>query len=78
MEIRGKFIKSYIWSFALYGSETWTVGENADRVVNAFQTLCWRRILKIKWTDILTNDEVFQRAKEERFILKTLKNRRYL
>jgi hypothetical protein len=32
---------------------------------NAFETCCWRRMLKIKWTDRITNDEVFQRAKEK-------------
>jgi len=31
-------------------------------------------MLKIKWTDRITNDEVFQRAKEERLLLKNLKN----
>jgi hypothetical protein len=30
-------------------------------------------MLKVKWTDIITNDEVFQRAKEERLLLKILK-----
>jgi hypothetical protein len=30
-------------------------------------------MLKIKWTDRITNDEVFQRAKEERLILEILK-----
>jgi hypothetical protein len=30
--------------------------------------------VKIKWTDRITND-VFQRAKEERLVLKILKNR---
>jgi len=32
-------------------------------------------MLKIKRTDRITNDEVFQRAKEERLLLKILKNR---
>jgi hypothetical protein len=32
--------------------------------------------LKIKWTDRITNGEVFQRAKEERLLLKILQNRR--
>jgi hypothetical protein len=40
------------------------------RVVNAVGTWCWRRMLKIKWTDIITNDEVFQRAKGERLLFK--------
>jgi len=34
-------------------------------------------MLKIKWTDRITNDEVFQRAKEERLLLRILKNRRH-
>jgi len=57
-------IQSCIWSVALCGSETWTLGKNEERVVNAFETWSWRRMLKIKWTDRITNVEVFQRAKE--------------
>ena len=34
-------------------------------------------MLKIKWTHRIMNDEVFQRAKEERLLLKILKNRRH-
>ena len=33
-------------------------------------------MLKIKWTDRITIDGVFQREKEERLLLKILKNRR--
>ena len=32
---------------------------------------------KIKWTDRITNDEVFRKAKEERLLLKIFKNRRH-
>jgi len=32
-------------------------------------------MLKIKWTGRIKNDEVFQRAKDERSIIKILKNR---
>ena len=38
-------------------------------------TWSWRGMLKIKWTDRITNDEVFQRLKEERLLLKILQNR---
>jgi len=64
---------SCICSVTLYGSETWTVGKNEERTVSALETWSWRRVLKIKWTDRITNDEVFQRAKEERLLLKSLK-----
>jgi hypothetical protein len=58
-------------SVAFYGSETWTLGE---RVVNAFETRSWRKILKIKWTDRIRNDDIFRSVKEERLMLKILTN----
>jgi len=78
LEMKRALINSCIWSVALYGSETWTLGKNEERVINAFETRCWRRMLKIKWTDRITNEQVFQRVKEERLLLKTLNNRRHL
>ena len=77
LEIKKKLIKCCIWSVALCGSETWTLGKDEERAINEFETWCWRKILKIKWTDITKNDEAFQRAKEERLLLKILKNRRH-
>jgi hypothetical protein len=50
---------------------------NEERVVNAFETWCWRRMLKIKWTDGITSDEVYQRTKKERLRLKIKNNRRH-
>jgi len=40
------------------------------RVLNSFETWCWRGMLKIKWTDGIKDGEIFQRAKEERLLLK--------
>ena len=72
--MKKKLIESCIWSVALYGSETRTLGKNEERFINVFETWSWRRTLKRKWADGITNDEVFQRAKEERLLLKILKN----
>jgi hypothetical protein len=62
-----KLIKSCIWSFAVYGLETWTLGKNEERVENTFEAWSWRTMIKIKWKDRITSDEDFQRANEERF-----------
>jgi hypothetical protein len=40
-----------------------TLEKNGERVVNAFE-ICWRRMLKIKWTGRITNGEVFQWGKK--------------
>ena len=63
--------KSCIWSVALYGAETWTLGKNEERIINALETWSWRKMLKIKWADRITNDEVF--SKDERIMI-TSKN----
>jgi len=64
-EVKKKLTKSCIWSVALYGSETRTLGKNEERVVNYFEKWCWRRMLKTKLADRIMNDEVLQRAKGE-------------
>ena len=48
LEIKKKLIKNCILSVGLQGSEIWTPGKNEERVINAFGTGCWRRMLKIK------------------------------
>jgi len=40
-----------------------------ERAINAFETGSWRGVLKIKLTDRITNDQVFQRAKEEKLLV---------
>jgi len=32
--------------------------------INAFEQWCYRRLLKIKWTDMNSNEEVLRRMKE--------------
>jgi len=60
-----RIIKRCIWSVALYGSETWTLGKNEEGVVSAFESWSWKRMLKIKWTVRITNDEVFKGRKRK-------------
>jgi len=70
LEMEKKLIKTCIWSVAVCGSETGTVGKNEERIINAFETWCWRKMLKIKWTDRIKNDGVFQRAKMKDYFQK--------
>jgi len=77
LEIKKENNKSCIWTVALFRSETQTLGKIGGRVVNAFEAWCWRRMLKMKWTDKITNVEVFQKVNEERLLLEILNNRRY-
>jgi hypothetical protein len=65
-----KYIISYhIWSVALYGAETGTVWGVDQKQLERFEMWCWRRMVKISWTDHVRSEEELVRAKEQRNIL---------
>jgi hypothetical protein len=61
-------VKCYIWSIALYGTETWTLRAVDQKHLKSFEIWCWRR-MEISWTDHVRNEEELLRAKEQRNIL---------
>ena len=76
LELRKKLIMCYIWSIALYGSETWTLRKREKKYLESFEMWCWRRIAKVKWTDMVTNEEVLSRVNVKRSILDTVLQRK--
>lgn len=77
LDLRKKMIKCYVYSVLLYGVEAWTLTEATCRRVEAFEAL-WimRRILKVGWTEHVTNEEVLRRMKTERELMRTIKIRK--
>jgi hypothetical protein len=67
LELRKKLVKSYIWSIALYGAETWTLRAVDQKHLESFEMWCRRR-KEISWTDHVINEELL-RVKEQRNIL---------
>jgi hypothetical protein len=65
LQTRKQYVKTFIWSMALYGSEAWTIGKIDQKKLKAFKTWSWRRILKIKWTDKIWSGDIFRRIEEE-------------
>ena len=68
LDVKKRFLKIFVWSVALYGSETWTVGAQERRRIEAFEMWCYCRMLKIRWEDRVTNETVLQMMGESRNI----------
>ena len=51
-----------IWSLMSYGSETWIYLMSVQNMINVFERWCYRRMLRISWTEYVTNEEVFNMA----------------
>ncbi|XP_068082188.1 uncharacterized protein [Anabrus simplex] len=73
--IINRFLKTFIWSVALYGSEKWTITSSEIKRRGAFEMWCYRRILKVSWIDRITNEEVLNRIGERRSIWLNLTKR---
>jgi len=59
----------------LHGNETWTIAKEEQRRIKAFEIWCYRRMLKISWTDMVTNEEVLEMS-ERRTLWNSIKKRR--
>lgn len=73
LDIRLRFTECYVWSVLMYGVETWTLKAQMIKKLEAFEMWLYRRILKIPWTDRITNDEVLRRIGRKRKLLTIIK-----
>jgi len=65
-----------VWSFDLYGCETWTIRTVEKRKLEAFEMWCYRKMLEIKWFERIMNEAILDRIKEKRELWYTIKVRR--
>ena len=59
----------------LYGSETWRTTKQTSQKLQTFVNKCLRRILKISWTDRVTNEMLWELAGEEPIITQISKRK---
>lgn len=76
INLRLRFVKCYVWSVLLYGMESWTLKTVTMNRLEAFEMWTYRRLLKIPWTDHVSNQEVLRRLQKEHELLLTIKRRK--
>jgi len=70
-----RLLKCYVWSTLLYGCESWTISKRMESQLEAAEMWFLRRMLRIAWTDKVSNDQVLQRANTSRNLLKVIVSR---
>ena len=43
-------VKAMVFAVVMYGCESWTIKKAECRRIDAFELLCWRRLLRVPWT----------------------------
>ena len=44
-------VKAMVFPVVMYGCEIWTLQKAECQIIDAFELWCWRRLLRIPWTE---------------------------
>ena len=77
LNARKRILQCYVWSTLLYGAETWTITKVMKTHIEAFELWAYRRMLKISWTEQVTNKEVLSRMKMQKRLFTIIQMRKY-
>ncbi|KAG1699292.1 putative phosphoenolpyruvate synthase [Nymphon striatum] len=66
LTLKKRLLDCYVKSVAAYGCEAWTFSKEIIARINALQLWCYRRMLKVKYTDHVTNKKVKERIGAEK------------
>ena len=53
-------VKAMVFPVVMYGCENWTVKKAEHWGIDAFELLCWRRLLKVPWTARTSNQSILK------------------
>src|SRR3989442_9168974 len=73
--LKNRMVKVLVWPVVLYGCETWTLLQDEINRLEALEVWLWRGLEKISWRDKIHNVEVFARVREERCLIRTIRQR---
>ena len=47
-----RLVKAMVFPVVMYGCESWTVKKAECQRTDAFELWCWRRLLRVPWTEV--------------------------
>ena len=53
-------VKTMVFPVVTYGCESWTVKKAERQRIDAFELWCWRRLLKVPWTERRFNQSILK------------------
>ena len=53
-------VKAMVFPVVVYGCESWTIKKAEDQRIQAFELWCWRRLLRVPWTERRSNQSILK------------------
>ena len=58
-------VKAMAFPVIMYGCESWTVKKAEHRRIDAFELWCWKRLLRVPWTERRSNQSILKELSPE-------------
>ena len=58
-------VKAMVFPVVMYGCESWTVKKAECQRNDAFEPWCWRRLLRVPWTERRSNQSILKETSPE-------------
>ena len=55
-----RLVKAMVFPVVMYGCESWTIKKAESRRIDAFELWCWRRLLRVPWTERRSNQLILK------------------
>ena len=55
-----RLVKAMVFPVVMYGCESWTIRKAEHWRIDAFELLCWRRVLRVPWTARRSNQSILK------------------
>ena len=58
-------VKAMVFPVVMYGCESWTIKKSERWRIDAFEMWCWRRLLRVPWTERRSNQSILKEIRPE-------------
>ena len=62
---KGLSSQTMVFPVVMYGCESWTIKKAECRRIDAFEVWCWRRLLRVPWTERRSNQSILKEISPE-------------
>ena len=63
--IKVHIVKAMVFPVVMYGCESWTIKKAECQRIDAFELWCWRRLLRVPWTERRANQPTLKEINPE-------------
>ena len=60
-----RLVKAMVFPVVMYRCESWTIKKAEHRRIDAFELWCWRRLLRVPWTERRSNQSFLKEISPE-------------